>query len=75
MNESQLIRDAQQGDLEAFSELVNRYQGGVRACLIVRLSNRHEADDLAQEAFLIAHRKLQSFDPERAFGPCPFHRV
>lgn len=69
MNESQLIRSAQQGNLDAFSTLVNHYQGGVRACLLVRLSNRHEADDLAQEAFIVAYRKILSFDPDRAFGP------
>ncbi|MDP4847619.1 MAG: sigma-70 family RNA polymerase sigma factor [Akkermansiaceae bacterium] len=60
---------ARKGDLDAFTELVKRYQGSVRACLVVRLPDVHEAEDLAQEAFIIAYRKLDEFDVERAFGP------
>ena len=69
MDDRDLIIKAQRGDLDAFSELVKRYQGNVRACLAVRLSNQHEAEDLAQDAFIIAFRKLNEFDSEKAFGP------
>ena len=64
-----LIKKAKKGDLKSFSELVKRYQGNVRACLIVRLSSKHEAEDLAQEAFIVAYKKLAEFENERAFGP------
>jgi len=67
--ESDLISDAQRGSWPAFSELVRRHQGAVRACLAVRLEQPHEAEDLAQEAFVTAFRKLAEFDPERPFGP------
>lgn len=60
---------AQHGDLDAFTEMVKRYQGNVRACLAVRLTDSHEAEDLAQEAFIIAYRKRKEFDVEKAFGP------
>jgi RNA polymerase sigma-70 factor (ECF subfamily) len=46
-----------------------RYQGSVRACLAVRLQSRHEAEDLAQDAFIVAFRKLAEFDEQRPFGP------
>jgi RNA polymerase sigma-70 factor (ECF subfamily) len=69
MEENELIASAKNGDLRAFSELVIRHQSGVRATLAVRLHDRHEADDLAQEAFIVAHRKLWEFDTDRAFGP------
>jgi RNA polymerase sigma-70 factor, ECF subfamily len=69
IDEKNFIERAQAGDLDAFSELVKQYQGNVRACLAVRLSNRHEAEDLAQETFITAYRKLSEFDSEKAFGP------
>jgi len=66
--DSHLIRAAQRGDLEAFAELVRRHHASVRACLGVRLSNWHDADDLTQEALLVAFRKLSECDPERPLG-------
>ncbi|MGJ8644416.1 MAG: RNA polymerase sigma factor [Luteolibacter sp.] len=68
-HDTELLKKARKGDLDAFTELVKRYQGSVRACLTVRLPDVHEAEDLAQEAFIIAYRKLDEFDVERAFGP------
>jgi RNA polymerase sigma-70 factor, ECF subfamily len=41
----------------------------VRACLAVRLDQPHEAEDLAQDAFVTAYRKLNEFDVDRPFGP------
>ena len=69
MNEIELIIRAQAGNIEAFSEIVKIYQGNVRACLVVRLNSRHEAEDLAQEAFVIAFKKLNGFEANRAFSP------
>jgi RNA polymerase sigma-70 factor (ECF subfamily) len=67
--ESRLIRAAQSGDISAFATLVQRHHAGVRACLAVRLSNSHDAEDLAQEAFVTAFRKLADCDPNRPIGP------
>jgi RNA polymerase sigma-70 factor (ECF subfamily) len=67
--ESDLILAAQSGSWSAFAELVRRHQAAVRTCLAVRLDHPHEAEDLAQEAFVIAYRKLAEFDAGRPFGP------
>mgnify|MGYP005873320321 CR=1 FL=1 len=69
MDEYDILKKTQSGDLDAFGELVRRYQSGVRASLAVRLGNRHEAGDLAQEAFIIVFRKMDTFDLNAAFGP------
>ena len=69
MDEKELIVKARGGDLDAFSELVRYHQASVRACLAVRLQSKHEAEDLAQEAFLVAYKKLSHFDLEQSFGP------
>jgi RNA polymerase sigma-70 factor (ECF subfamily) len=68
-SESDLVAQAQRGSWPAFAELVRRHQSAVRACLAVRLDQPHEAEDLAQEAFVTAYRKIGEFDIDRPFGP------
>ena len=68
-NEPDLIRLAQGGDIEAFSQLVTAYQTNICACLAIRLNSNYEVDDLAQEVFIVAFRRLAEFDAERALGP------
>lgn len=62
-------------DSRAFDQLVLRHQSPVR-CLLRRLTGGDEslADDLAQEAFLIAWRKLGSFRNEARF-PTWLHQI
>ncbi|MDP3072073.1 MAG: sigma-70 family RNA polymerase sigma factor [Opitutaceae bacterium] len=67
--EKQWVRAAQRGEAEAFAALVARHHRGVRACLVARMHDPHEAEDLAQEVFLTAYRKLDGFDPERPLAP------
>ncbi|MCV6614355.1 MAG: sigma-70 family RNA polymerase sigma factor [Cellvibrionaceae bacterium] len=49
------------GNQRAFAILVNRHQSGLRASLRQWCQNDALADDLAQETFLKAFRKLDSF--------------
>lgn len=56
------------GDLAAFSQLVLRHQTAVRAFLITRLQRKHEAEDLAQETFVTAWKRLGQFDSSRPFS-------
>src|SRR5438445_5265592 len=69
MNESDLVaRATQAGDVAAFATLVRLHQSRVRAFL--RRMTRADAalaDDLAQETFLEAHRKLGQYRAEGAF--------
>ncbi|MDB5976250.1 MAG: hypothetical protein JWR07_3010 [Nevskia sp.] len=56
-------------DRHAFGELVRRHQGQTRALLRRLCKEDHAlADDLAQEAFLLAFRKLSQFRADAAFG-------
>jgi RNA polymerase sigma factor (sigma-70 family) len=56
-------------DRRAFAELVRRHQSAVRG-LLRRLcaGDDARADDLAQEAFLRAYRRMASFRGEARFG-------
>jgi RNA polymerase sigma-70 factor, ECF subfamily len=69
LDEPELIREAQTGDLEAFAKLVALHQKSVRACVAARVDSIHDADDISQEVFLIAHRKLGELDARQSLGP------
>jgi RNA polymerase sigma factor (sigma-70 family) len=57
-----LARVLQSEDPNAFGELVRRYQSPVRAFLLrMTRGDAHQADDLAQETFVRAWRKLDQF--------------
>jgi RNA polymerase sigma-70 factor (ECF subfamily) len=60
-SETKLIDRAQRGELEAFNDLILLYQDSVyrQACWLLR--DEEAAQDLTQEAFLIAYRKLYTF--------------
>jgi RNA polymerase sigma-70 factor (ECF subfamily) len=64
-----ITRVLRAGDPNAFGELVRRYQSPVRSFLR-RLTRGDEAlaDDLAQETFLRAWRKLETFRAEARFS-------
>jgi RNA polymerase sigma-70 factor (ECF subfamily) len=62
-------------DRGAFEQLVRRHQGMVRAQLCRLLHGDHAAaDDLAQETFLLAWRKLDQFRSEARFSTW-LHRI
>src|SRR5262249_34152361 len=52
---------------DAFAELVYAYQDSVYNLCYRMLSERTEAEDAAQEAFLRAYLNLQRYDPSRSF--------
>ncbi len=62
-----LVRRAQTGDTDAFGELVERNRKAVFRAAVAALGSTTDADDVAQEAFVMAYRKLASFRGEAAF--------
>ena len=64
-----LVNRCRSGDIEAFGELVERYQQDVFNVCFRMLWERQEAEDLTQESFIRAYRRLETFDTERPFGP------
>ena len=68
-SDHQLVVDTRHGDDEAYGELVRRYQTSVYNVCLRLLGERRDAEDLMQEAFLRAYRRLNSYDEQRPFGP------
>ncbi|HJR79514.1 MAG TPA: sigma-70 family RNA polymerase sigma factor [Anaerolineales bacterium] len=64
-----LIQRARHGEVQAFGELVRRYQTSVFNVCYRILHDRVEAEDMAQESFIRAHERLGTFDEELLFGP------
>jgi RNA polymerase sigma-70 factor (ECF subfamily) len=62
-----LVRRAQDGDALAFGELVERNRRAVFRAALAAVGNTAEADDVAQEAFVTAYRKLAGFRGESSF--------
>ena len=64
-----LVARVAAGDREAFGALVTRYQASVRRVTRAVTGNADDGDDAAQDAFLSALDRLETFDPTRSFGP------
>ena len=57
------------GDREAFGALVERHQAAVRRLTRAVTGDAHDADDAAQDAFLSALDRIETYDASRPFGP------
>src|SRR5262245_25175383 len=61
LSEPELIAKAQSGDGEAFCALVAMYQRAMYGFAFRLCSNHHDAEDLTQEVFILAHRAIGQF--------------
>jgi len=64
----ELIRSVLSGDENAFSALVKKYQKGVHALVWRKIGDFHIAEEITQDAFLQAHRKLASLENPSQFA-------
>ena len=59
---------ARQGDKTAFGQLIGAYQGPVYNLAYRMLNNAREAEEAAQEAFIRAYTRLESYNPAHKFS-------
>jgi len=62
-----LVALARDGDRAAFDELVRRHADGLYAVVVRLCADRHEAEEVTQEAFLRAWRGLPAFRGDAQF--------
>lgn len=65
--DQQLVERVQRGDKRAFDLLVMKYQHRILGLIVRFVHDTHEAQDVAQEAFVKAYRALANFRGESAF--------
>jgi RNA polymerase sigma-70 factor (ECF subfamily) len=65
--DDQLVAEAKNGDVEAFTELARRYQEKVFQTVLWMTKDQQDADDLCQEAFLHAYKHLRRFKQKSSF--------
>jgi len=63
-----LIKQIKKGDQQAFAEIVELYQDRIFQLCYRMLGNRHEAEDVAQEAFVRAYMNIDRFDVDKKFS-------
>jgi len=62
-----LVRRAQAEDLEAYDQLIRRYQERIYSTVYHMTSNHEDAADLTQDTFIKAYRALASFKCDSSF--------
>ena len=67
VSDADLVTRARQGDPDAFSELVGRHRAAVYRAALAALGSPADAEDAAQDAFLLAYRRLNSFRGDASF--------
>jgi RNA polymerase sigma-70 factor (ECF subfamily) len=67
-DELALLERCRRGDLGAFEELYRTHAGRLYSVALRLVRNPADAEDLLQEIFLAAHRKLDTFRGESALG-------
>jgi RNA polymerase sigma-70 factor (ECF subfamily) len=67
LDEQGLIRQVLRGHRNAFAVLLEKYGGPIFAYCLDRTGNRADAEDLAQEVFIIAYRRLATLNKADSF--------
>ena len=64
---AKIVVRSQSGDAEAFGQLYEQFYSRVFGIVMQRLRNTAEADEITQEVFLRAYRKLEQLKEAAAF--------
>ena len=67
-SDARLVRRILRGDRDLFGVLITRYTRTSYAIAYAHLGNAHDAEDVAQEAFLRAYRDLDDLQDPTRFG-------
>ena len=67
VTDADLVARARQGDRAAFDELVVRHQAAVFRAALSAGASRADSEDVAQDTFLLAYRRLKGFRGEASF--------
>jgi RNA polymerase sigma-70 factor, ECF subfamily len=72
LNDADLMTRARRGDTDAWETMTRQHQEAVFRLAYLILGDPADADDVAQETFIRAHRALDRFDASKAARPWLF---
>ncbi len=72
LSDEELARQTQAGSLNAFEELVFRYEGRVYSFVLQLCRNSADAAEVTQETFIKAFRTIALYNPRYTFPPWLF---
>lgn len=75
MEDRTLISRIKRGDLNGLATLVNRYQAQAVHAAYLIVSDRVQAEDIAQTGFVKVAERIHQFDEQRPFAPWFFRIV
>lgn len=67
-----LVARSQAGDMDAFAELIRRYQGPVAQFCLRMVGSMQDAEELAQDTFVRVYRHLNRLTPQAKFSTLLF---
>ena len=67
-DETGIIKRCLQGDVESYGRLVDRYSARIINVALMMVGDRHEAEDIAQDAFIRAFKGLGGFRGKSKFS-------
>lgn len=68
-SDSKLVKAVLNGNREAYGCLFERHERSVQAVALAILGDYHSAQDVVQESFITAYRKLNGLRKGSSFGP------
>ncbi len=67
LSDEELARQAQAGELAAFEDLITRHHARVFRFLCQKAPTQEDAEDLTQQTFITAHRRIHQFRLDAKF--------
>jgi RNA polymerase sigma-70 factor (ECF subfamily) len=67
VSDAELVARVREGDAAAFGMLVERHQAAVYRAALAALGSPTEAEDCAQDAFVVAYRRLGTYRGQASF--------
>jgi len=68
-SDGHLVQRTLRGETEAYGMLVQQHQQSIFNVCYRLLGEHGQAEDLAQDTFIRAYKRLDTFDVDRPFGP------
>lgn len=68
MTDEQIVQRVTQGNVDAYGDLMKRYESKLQRYVVYLIHDQVAASDVVQDTFIKAYQNLRSFDPKYKFS-------